>query len=208
MQAGVAALEERRVGGDREQQRQHRPQPVADLDRTVGAADPDVHVHGERVVAPGHVLQPVLDPVVVVGVDDVLLAVVGPRVRAGRPEQHVVCGRELEQAPAHFALRATAACVASRHAPTGSRSQTRSARRRSRSEQDRVALRASRSSSKRATRPRCVGSRIANSSSMPTVKSVDCLEARHTRCPDRCALKPGRSRARGAGRRPGSKRAR
>ena len=78
---------------------------VADLDRAVGAADPDVHVRGERVVAPGHVLEAVLDAVVVVGVDDALLAVVGPRMRAGGAEHHVVGRGQREQPSAHVALR-------------------------------------------------------------------------------------------------------
>ena len=83
VQARIAAVEERRVGRDRQQQRQHRPQPVAHPHRAVGAAHADVDVQRERVVAPRDVLEPVLDAAVVLGVDDVLLAVVGPRVRAG-----------------------------------------------------------------------------------------------------------------------------
>ncbi len=54
-------------------------------------------VEAERVVAPGDVLQPVLDPVVVRGVDHRLLAVVGPRVRAGRAELGVVGGGQREE---------------------------------------------------------------------------------------------------------------
>jgi hypothetical protein len=65
VQAGVDAVDVGRVGADREQQREHRAQAVADADGAVGAADADVHVQRERVVAPRDVLQAVLDPVVV-----------------------------------------------------------------------------------------------------------------------------------------------
>ena len=87
VQPGVAPVEERRVRRDRQQQRQHRPQPVAHQHGPVGALDPHVDVQRERVVAPGDVLQAVLDAAVVVGVDDLLLAVVRPRMRAGRAER-------------------------------------------------------------------------------------------------------------------------
>ena len=40
-----------------------------------------------------------------VGVDDVLLAVVGPWVRAGSPQQHVMGRGDVEHAPAYLALR-------------------------------------------------------------------------------------------------------
>ena len=71
----------------REQRRQDRAQPVADAHRAVGAADADVDVQRERVVAPRDVPQPLDDAAVVLGVDVALLAVVGPRVRAGRAER-------------------------------------------------------------------------------------------------------------------------
>ncbi len=87
VQTAVAPVEVGRVGRDREQQRQHRAQAVADADRAVDVAHADVHVQAERVVAPGDVLQPLLDAAVVLGVDDRLLAVVGPRVRAGCAER-------------------------------------------------------------------------------------------------------------------------
>ena len=87
VQPAVAAVEERRVGRDRQQQRQHRAQAVAHAHRAVDVAHAHVHVQAEGVVAPRHVLEPVLDAAVVLGVDDRLLAVVGPRVRAGRAER-------------------------------------------------------------------------------------------------------------------------
>ena len=46
----------------------------------------------------------VLDAVVVVGVDDPLLAVIGPGMRSGRAQQHVVRGGKREQPPAGIAL--------------------------------------------------------------------------------------------------------
>ena len=104
VQAGVAPVDVRRVRADRQQQRQDRAQPVADPDRPVGAADADVDVDREGVVAPGHVLQPVLDPVVVLGVDDVLLAVVAERVRAGCAEGDAVVASEREEAAAGVGL--------------------------------------------------------------------------------------------------------
>ena len=89
----VAPVEVWRVRRDRQQQRQHRAQAVADAHRAVDVADAQVHVQAERVVAPGDVFQPVLDAAVVLGVDDRLLAVVGPRVRAGRAERDALRAR-------------------------------------------------------------------------------------------------------------------
>ena len=57
VQAGVAAVEEGRVGGDGEQQRQQLPQPVADGDRPVGAAHAHVDVQAPGVVALGDVAE-------------------------------------------------------------------------------------------------------------------------------------------------------
>ena len=68
------------------------------------SADPDVHVQAEGVVAPGDVLQAVLDAVVVLGVDHRLLAVVGPRVGAGGAERGAVRLGEREQPPPALAL--------------------------------------------------------------------------------------------------------
>ena len=84
--------------------RQHGAQAVAHLDRPVGALDADVDLQRERVVAPGDVLEAVLDAVVVRRVDDVLLAVVRQRVRAGRAEPHAVGVGQLVQPPARLLL--------------------------------------------------------------------------------------------------------
>ena len=67
-------------------------------------ADADVDVEREGVVAPRDVLQAVDDPAVVLGVDDVLLAVVAPRVRARRAERDAARAREREQPLAQVAL--------------------------------------------------------------------------------------------------------
>ena len=48
--------------------------------------------------------RPFLDAAVVLGVDDRLLAVVGPRMRAGRAERDVLRAGKREQAPATLAL--------------------------------------------------------------------------------------------------------
>ena len=131
VQAGVAAVDVGRVRAEGEQQRQHRPQPVADADGAVGALHADVDVHGERVVAPGDVLQAVLDAVVVLRVDDVLLAVVAERVRPGGAEGDALGAGEREQPAARLLLAgARVGDVASRR-PSGSRSPRRSARPRS-----------------------------------------------------------------------------
>ncbi len=66
---------------------------------------PDVNVQREGVVAPGDVLEPFLDSPVVLGVDDVLLAVVRPRVRAGCPQRDAALGSQREQAAPALALR-------------------------------------------------------------------------------------------------------
>ena len=104
VEAAVAAFEERRVGADRQQRGQHRPQPVAGAHRAVGAVDADVDVQREGVVAPRHVLEAVDDAAVVLGVDVLLLAVVGPGMRAGRAERDAVRGGEGEQPRARLAL--------------------------------------------------------------------------------------------------------
>ncbi len=94
-----------RVRGDRQQQRQHRAQAVADAHRAVDVAHADVHVQAEGVVAPGDVLEALLDAAVVLGVDDRLLAVVGPRVRPGRAERDALrAPASANSAPAALAL--------------------------------------------------------------------------------------------------------
>ena len=61
-------------------------------------------MQAEGVVAPGDVAQAFLDPPVVLGVDDLLLAVVGPGMRAGRAERRPARLGEREQPPAALAL--------------------------------------------------------------------------------------------------------
>ena len=177
VQPGVAAVEEWRVGRDRQQHRQHRPQPVADEHRAVGAVDPDVDVQRERVVAPRDVLQSLLDAAVVLGLDDVLVAVVRPRMGAGRAERDVLLGREREQPPPQLALSrlrsgevgpaAGADLDLGGDQLAGDRL----------GEQLGSARAAARSSSKRGTSPSPTGSSSANSSSSPTVKSVEASKA-------------------------------
>ena len=105
MQAGVAAVEEGRVGGHGQQQREHSPKPVADEHGPIRSPDPDVHVQRERVVPPRHVLEPLLDPAVMLGVDDVLLAVVGPGVGGRGAERDPELGRDREQPAPAIALQ-------------------------------------------------------------------------------------------------------
>ena len=127
------AVDERRVGRDRQQRRQHRAQPVADAHRAVGAAHADVDVQRERVVAPRDVLQAVLHAPVVLGVDDALLAVVGPRVGAGRRRARSPCAAaSANRRPRASRWRAPRVVRSPRRARSGSRSPRRSARRRSR----------------------------------------------------------------------------
>jgi len=63
-----------------------------------------VDVQRERVVAPGDVAEPLDDAAVMFGVDVALLAVVGPRMRAGRAQRDAAVGGEREQAPPAVAL--------------------------------------------------------------------------------------------------------
>ena len=189
---------------DRQQQRQHRPQAVADLDRAVGAADADVDVQRERVVAPGDVLQPVLDAAVVLGVDDVLLAVVRQRVRAGRAERDAVRVGEREQPPARLALARERVLDVLAAARADLDLATRSARPRSRRRARRRPAPASRRRSKRGTSSSVCGSRSANSSSMPTVRSVEASKISRAAARSIMRLRSGRSRARRGGRPPGS----
>ncbi len=169
VQARVAPVQVRRVGGDREQQRQHRPQAVADAHRAVDVAHADVHVQAEGVVAPGDVLQALLDAAVVLGVDDRLLAVVGPGMSAGGAERRALRPGEREQAPAALALALER--VVQVGAGAGDDLDLRG---------DQLAgdvlvqqpgrsSAAARSSSKRGTSSSVCGCRIENSSSTPTV---------------------------------------
>jgi hypothetical protein len=106
VQAGVEPVDERRVRADGEQQREHRPQPVAHAHRAVESAQADVDVQRPRVVAPGDVLQALDDAAVVLGVDVVLGSVVGPGVGSGRPKREPAALGEREESGAHLALAA------------------------------------------------------------------------------------------------------
>ena len=79
-------LDERRVGRQREQVRQVGAERVADGHRLVAAADAHVHVRGPGVVAPGDVLEAVLDQPVVRRVDDLLVLPAREGMRAGGAE--------------------------------------------------------------------------------------------------------------------------
>ena len=104
MQTGVAPVEVGGVGGHGEQLGKHRSQAIAHAYRAVDVANPDVDVETEGVVAPGHILQALLDAAVVLGVDDRLLAVVGPRMGPRRRQTRLLPSREGEQAPSALAL--------------------------------------------------------------------------------------------------------
>jgi hypothetical protein len=92
------------VGRDRQKQGQHRPQGVANGDSPISAADSDVHVQAERVVAPRHVLEPFLHSAVVLGVDDALFLPGTPGMRARRPERHALPRHQLEEPVAALLL--------------------------------------------------------------------------------------------------------
>ena len=61
-------------------------------------------VEAERVVAPGDVLQALLDAAVVLGLDDALLAIVGPRVGGGGAECDTLIVGEGKELAAQLAL--------------------------------------------------------------------------------------------------------
>ena len=194
-----------------------RAQVVADRDRPVGAPDADVHVHAPGVVSLRHPAQLLAQPVVVLGVDDLLIEVVRPGVRAGRGERDPEPLGEREQAAPAFALQLDRLGEATRRGRSGSRSRCRSARRRP-SRRALVGLQAPKSSSKRCTSSRLEGSTRANSSSRPMVKSCEASKTSRMRsrsrrlrafaAAHRPELRRGRSRARRAGRPPGSRCAR
>ena len=94
VQAAVDLLDERRARREREQLGQEVAQRVADGDRAVAAADPDVHVEAEGVVAPDDVAEELVVAAVVRRVDDPLVLPAAPRVRAGRAEREPELARE------------------------------------------------------------------------------------------------------------------
>src|SRR5205807_1286954 len=83
---------------------EHRPQQVADQHRSIRATNSDMCVKRKRVVAPGDVLQAFFDAAVMLGVDDVLLAVVSPWMRACGTEHDPLARGECKQAPPPVAL--------------------------------------------------------------------------------------------------------
>ncbi len=86
VQEGLAPFRPGRARAQREQIGQDRAQAVHQLDRAVAALHADVDVDAERVVAPRHVAQGLLDELVVRRVDDRLIRPARPRVRAGRAQ--------------------------------------------------------------------------------------------------------------------------
>jgi hypothetical protein len=105
VQPGVLTVEERRVRRQREQWRQQAAQVVADRDRAVAPADPDVDVQAPGVVALRDPLQLLAQPVVVLGVDDPLIQVVRPRVGAHGSQRDPEPLGLGEQTQASFALQ-------------------------------------------------------------------------------------------------------
>ena len=118
--------------------------------------------------------RPVLDAAVVLGVDDRLLAVVGPRVRAGGAERGAVRARRARTARRRRSRwRASASCR-SAPAPGDDLDLRGDQLAGDLLAQQRVARRRRRAAPRSAAPGRaCAGSRIENSSSTPTVKSVD-----------------------------------
>ena len=198
LQARVAAVQEHRVGRQGQQLGQDRPQAVAHGDGAVGAADPHVHVQAEGVVAPGHVLQPVLDPVVVVRVDHRLVLPRAPRVRGRGRQQRALARGQGEQAGAVLALagqrvgQVGAAAGGDLDLGLDQLAGHRLGQHRVRPGRRRAAPRTA------APGPASAGSRMPNSSSMPTVKSSEASKTSRARVMS-SMVRPGRSRARTAG---------
>ena len=192
-----------RVGRDGQQQRQDRAQAVADADGPVGALDADVDVQRERVVAPRDVVQARPRPGGSGRVDDVLVAVVRQRVRAGRAERDAVLVGEREEAAARLVL--APAGVGEVLAAAGADLDLRGDQlARDRVAEQRVCRPASRRRSNAGDQLERVGSRRANSSSMPTVSPSRLRRGRARRRRRSWGARSGRSRARRAGRRRGS----
>ena len=172
VQAGVAMVEEGRVRREGEQRRQELPHPVGDRNGPVGPPDPDVDVEAPGVVPLRDPAQVSLQPAVVLGLDDVLVEVVGPGMGAHRRqrESHLVGDPEQPLSPGSLALAASAKVSPrpERISISVSISSPLTACASSGSRRQAWCI-----SSKRCSRSRIAGSRIANSSSIPTVKSVD-----------------------------------
>ena len=87
VEAGVDPLVERRARRHGEQLGQPVAERGGDADGAVGAADRDVRVDAERVVAPDDVAEDLVVAAVVRRVDDPLVAPARPRVRPGARER-------------------------------------------------------------------------------------------------------------------------
>ena len=106
VQPGVAVVEKGGVGGKRKERRQQLAHPVRDRDGAIGAVDPDVNVQAPGVVPLGDPAQVLLEPAVVLGVDDVLVEVVRPGVGAHRRQRqaHLVGDGEQPRSPGPLPL--------------------------------------------------------------------------------------------------------
>ena len=180
VQSGVAVVEKGRVGREREQWRQQLPHPIRDGDGAIGPVDADVDVQAPGVVPLGDPAQVLLEPAVVLGVDDVLVEVVGPRVGA-----HRAPGRAPARRRSRTAAPACARCRSAASAKVSPRPERISISVSISSPLTAGASWASRRqaaciSSKRCSRSRIAGSRIANSSSIPIVKSVEASKISRT----------------------------
>ena len=100
MQAAVDAFEERRARREREQLRQEAAQRVVHRDRAVAAADTDMHVQAEAVVAPDDVAEDLVVAAVVRRVDDPLILPAAPRMCSGGAEQQPLFACQRLQLPA------------------------------------------------------------------------------------------------------------
>ncbi len=152
--------------------RQHRPEAIADPDRAVESPHPDMDMQAESVVAPCDPAEIVLDPAVVLGVDDLLIAVIGPWMGAGGGQCRPVGDGEAEQAAAMVSLKG----LGLGEVRPGTRtdldlgSDQLAGHRSSRAGSSAAASRGARSAGPvQASR----GRRGANSSSSPTVPSVE-----------------------------------
>ena len=127
----------------------------------------------EGVVAPGDVLEVLRHAAVVLGVDDLLLLPRAPRVGAGGGEQRALARGEREQPRARLALapRRVGEALAPARADLDLGLDQLAGHRLARA--PRPPVRRSRSSSKRWASDSVSGSRIWNSSSIPTVKSSE-----------------------------------
>ncbi len=117
VQARVHVLDEGRARGEGEDLGEEVAEPVRDRDRTVGAADADVHVQAEGVVAPDDVAQQLVVAAVVRRVDDPLLLPGRPGMRARGAEGEV--HRFDERLQLSAALRHRGRDVGERLAATG-----------------------------------------------------------------------------------------